>query len=455
MSSTILHTQPGDLENAQERRKYTVCIVGCGQNGVLYAGFFGEAGFNLICLDVDQTVTNLLAKGKAPFLAREVEFKLKSLSKSGRLTVTNEIKLAVPQSDIIVVTVPALVDDKGRVNYSNLENTYKKIGTYLKRGSLVIVTSIVGVGITERSIREPLENASGLKAGVDFGLVYSPAQSLDNQSKTRGADDLRIVASFDNNSLNVASEVMRVVTGKNVRKTKNLKAAELAALFDIVKEDVSNALANELASFCEKAGIDCFEAYRLLDLSQDQTSLLAKRDPKEPHLLLESAENLNMKLRMPTIAREINEETVRHAANLTKDALRNSGKTLRRARISLLGVSQTQNMKSPPKQMVKKLTELLESRGAKVTVHDPYFSGEELAWMKAKFKKSLNDALEAADCLVVLTGHDQFKRLNLKKTSFAMKMPAAIVDFEGIFDAEKVEKEGFIYRGLGRGVWTK
>jgi UDP-N-acetyl-D-mannosaminuronate dehydrogenase len=112
-------------------------------------------------------------------------------------------------------------------------------------------------------------------------------------------------------------------------------------------------------------------------------------------------------------------------------------------------------MKSPPKHIVKKLTELLEARGAKVTVHDPYFSGEELAWMKTKFKKSLNDALEAADCIVVLTGHDQFRRLNLKKTSFAMKKPAAIVDFEGIFDAEKVEKEGFIYRGLGRGVWTK
>jgi UDP-N-acetyl-D-mannosaminuronate dehydrogenase len=70
-------------------------------------------------------------------------------------------------------------------------------------------------------------------------------------------------------------------------------------------------------------------------------------------------------------------------------------------------------------------------------------------------KKTSTDAVEGTDCAVIVTAHDQFRRLNLRKLKLAMKMPAAIVDLEGIVDPGKVEKEGFIYRGLGRGVWTR
>jgi len=140
---------------------------------------------------------------------------------------------------------------------------------------------------------------------------------------------------------------------------------------------------------------------------------------------------------------------------LTKDALRNCGKTLRRARISLFGILQRPNMKSSPKKMVEELAKILEARGAKVSLYDPYFSGDESAEIKCHLKKNLTEALENADCILILTSHDQFKRLNLKKMKVIMKMPAAIVDFEGIIEPDKVEREGFIYRGLGRGVWTK
>jgi UDP-N-acetyl-D-mannosaminuronate dehydrogenase len=75
--------------------------------------------------------------------------------------------------------------------------------------------------------------------------------------------------------------------------------------------------------------------------------------------------------------------------------------------------------------------------------------------MTRVFKRSLNEAVEGTDCIVILTGHDQFKRLNLKKLRAVMKMPAAIIDLTGTIELQKVEKEGFIYRGLGRGVEKK
>jgi UDPglucose 6-dehydrogenase len=104
---------------------------------------------------------------------------------------------------------------------------------------------------------------------------------------------------------------------------------------------------------------------------------------------------------------------------------------------------------------VKELAKLLGARGAKVGLYDPYFTGDELSEMQHSLKKSLAEALEGVDCILILVSHDQFKRLNLKKLKFMMKMPAAIVDFEGVVEPAEVEKEGFVFRGFGRGAWTK
>jgi UDP-N-acetyl-D-mannosaminuronate dehydrogenase len=175
----------------------------------------------------------------------------------------------------------------------------------------------------------------------------------------------------------------------------------------------------------------------------------------EPYLLLEDAENLNVRLRIPSVARDVNNEIIKHVANLVKDALKNCGKTMRRARISVLGISQTVNTKGPAKKTAKDVADILEARGAKVSLYDPNFARNETADMPYHFKKNLAESTEGADCIVILTAHDQFKRLNLRKMKLTMKMPAAIVDLEGVVEPNKIEKEGFVYRGLGRGVWTK
>jgi UDP-N-acetyl-D-mannosaminuronate dehydrogenase len=226
-----------------------------------------------------------------------------------------------------------------------------------------------------------------------------------------------------------------------------------------MQRDVNVALANELALFCEKAGIDYLEAHKLAKIGACPVLSLPTfvdgniRD--NSYLLLDDSENLSFKLRVPAIAREINEEIVKHVVNLAKDALGNCGKTLRRAKICLLGILQVPNMKSSSKKMAEELVKMLEAKGAKVSLYDPYFSGDEQGEMQYHLKKNLSEALEGVDCILIVTGHDQFKRLNLKKLKALMKMPAAIVDLEGIVEPNRVEKEGFIYRGLGRGVWTK
>jgi nucleotide sugar dehydrogenase len=459
MSSTILTVKPEEIDTIEKRRNYTISIIGCRQIGVLHAYLFAEAGFRTICVDADQTKVNSIMKGKLSILKSEMELKLRNLVKTGLLSATTDYKSAVSQSDIIAITMPVEFDRNKKANYSSIENACKLVGSKLRHGSIVIVISITGVGITQSLIKELLENTSGLKAETDFGLAYSPIQISKGQSLETLANQERIVAAADRNSLNAAANVLGTIAKGGIKKIADVKAAEAFTLFEAVQQDANVALANEFAVFCEKAGIDYFEAHKLA--SSDichmipLPTLSSESVRGEPYLLLEDSENLNLKLRIPEVAREVNEAIIKHAVNLTKDALIKCEKTLRRARISLLGITRTSNMKSQSKRTVKELAKMLEAKGAKISLYDPYFTGDESMEMQSNVKKNLSEALEGADCILILTGHDQFKRLNLKKTKMLMKTPAAIVDFEGVLEPDKVEKEGFIYRGFGRGVWKK
>jgi len=95
---------------------------------------------------------------------------------------------------------------------------------------------------------------------------------------------------------------------------------------------------------------------------------------------------------------------------------------------------------------------MLEKKGAKVSLYDSLLPKTDLANMARMFKRSLKEAVEGADCVVMLTKQDRFKRLNLKKLRAVMKMPAAMVDLTGMIEPKKVERNGFAFRGLGSGV---
>ena len=448
---TVLHLKPEEVDTIEKRGKYTISVIGCGQKGVLYATAFAEAGFKVICTDADQSLVKRLAKGKTLFSEREVESKLKHLAGTGQISVTSELKSAVSQSDIIIMTITAKIDDKKNPDYSEAENSCKQVGAALRREALVIYGGIAGFGFTEGVIKETLENTSGLRVGEDFGLAYNPIQNLNGQTAGSIDNQELKVAAIDKTSLDAASTVLGTITEKGVKQILNIKAAELAALFTVAKRDANVALANELAILCENAGLDYFETFKLLDPDVRETSFsptIAEDSRNEVYLLLERAENLNTKIRILELARQINENMVRHAVNLTQDTLRSCGKTLRRARVAVLGTAE-------PKTAADTFVKMLETKGAKVSFYDPLFPKNETSDMERVLRRSFNEAVEGTDCIVVLSGQDQFKRLNLKKLRAVMKMPAAIVDLTGIIEPQKVEKEGFIYRGLGRGVEKK
>ncbi|MBE3116724.1 hypothetical protein IMZ68_05910, partial [Candidatus Bathyarchaeota archaeon] len=252
-------------------------------------------------------------------------------------------------------------------------------------------------------------------------------------------------AATDKASLETASNILKTVSG-NVKQVSDVKTLELATLFSITKQDINSALANELAMFCESAGKDYFNVLQLIDGGRWSfyPTISEAANKNETYLLNETTENLNVKLRLPALSRQINEDMVKHAVTLTQNVLHSCGKALRRARVAVLG---TANSQTATEEFIKSIT----MKGAKVSLYDPLFRTEPYDTTPV-LKKSLNETVEGTDCIVILTGQDQFKRLNIKKLRSLMKSPAVLVDLVGLIEPEKIEKEGFIYCGLGRGI---
>jgi len=443
---SVLNLQAQDVDSKEKRAQYTVSIVGCGQIGILYADAFAEAGYKVICNDENPNLLKRLTKAKNCYINPEIETRLKKHLDTGNLTISSVRKNTVAQSDIIILAINIKMDTKRKSDTSELEGAYKQVGTALKQGTLLIYGGISRFGSTEKLLKETLENTSGLKEGKDFLLAYNPLCISKTQSiKSLNTLEL-IIASANQQGLDVATTVLKTVASK-VKQTNQVKAAELATLFKAVQQDMCTALANELANFCENAGMDYFEIQKLIngENSQFWPVIGEEENRKETYLLIESAENLNVKLRLSQLSRQINEEVVKHAINLTQETLRSCDKSLRRARVAVFGTS-NQNTATA------KYIEAATVKGAKITLYDPFMAKNENFDMTPVLKKSLSETVEGADCLVILAGQEQLKRLNLKKLKTVMKSPAVLVDLIGIAEPEKIQAEGFIYRGIGRGM---
>ncbi len=447
----VLNIKPEDVDTPEKRGGHKITFVGCGQKAVFYALAFAESGFKVVFADADQSVIRRLSKGQFQLGDRQAEAKLKSLLRKEQLNTTSDLKAAISNTNVVFITVDAKIDKKKDSDASEVEGVCRQVGAELQKGSLVVYCGVAGLGSFGNIIKENIENASGFKAGEDFGLAYNPEFSSAGHSQKQIGDQEVIVAANDKFSLNSAALIFQQIAKKGVKKSFNVKLAELAVLLAAVRRDVNEALTNELAVFCESAGLDYVETLKLLENNACEESLLPtiseETSRNETYLLLENAENLNVKLRLPALATQVNEDKARHATSLVQDALRDTGKTLRRAKVALLG-------EVAAGTAAASFAELLKAKGAKVTRYDPAGSVDQQS-DESSFRKTLNETVEGTDCVVLVAMQDQLKRLNLKKLRALMRSPAALVDLVGVVEPEKVACGGFTYRGLGRGAWKK
>ncbi len=456
--SAAMKLEAIDLDTAEKRRRFTVCVVGCGRIGLPSACAFAEAGFQVIGVDADPSIVSALRKGKASFVETGLATLVKKHVKSGRLKATGDVKEAVSRSDVVIIVVATVIDEKKKPNYSYFEKACKDIGMGLRRGTLIVVASTVGPGVTETLVKDTLENASGMKAGEHFGLANSPTRAAPGRVLQDLETYARVVGAVDEESFKTANLVLGTIC-REIIKVRDMRTAETVKLFENVYRDVCLALANNFGLLCEKTKVDYLEAQSAANTQPYchllRPGIIGGHIPKDPYLLLEEAENVGAKPSLVALARKINDEMPRHAVQLARDALSKHQKPFRRAKIALLGVSYSPNNKEHRGSAISKIVELLTGKGALVRVFDPLYSYKELKDMGYPAERTLAKTIEGTDCLMIVVGHNRFRRLNLKKLKLLMTKSAAIVDMGHVIEPERAERAGFIYRGVGRGVWTK
>lgn len=316
-------------------------------------------------------------------------------------------------------------------------------------------------GVTERIVKATIEKRSGLTCGDDFGLAYSPIRAMSGTAIADLQKYDRIVAGADRRSLNAASAILSTMTQGNLISVANIKTAEATKLFETIYRDVNIALANEFALFCEATGIDYMEA-RAAANSQPYSHLLVPGVgvgghclPVYPYLLAEEAKEHGLRMKLLAEARKTNEEMPRHVLRLVLDALRASGRSLRRSKIAVLGITYRPNVKELRFSPSRELIALLKRRGARVVVFDPRFTHKEMTELGYDTEPTLKKAIGRTDCVVIAVGHDEFKTLDAAEFMSLMNRHPAIVDCTHMLNPGEVEKTGVIYRGVGRGLWTK
>jgi nucleotide sugar dehydrogenase len=461
MSSAPLMLEPGEIAVRIRDGALTVAVVGLGWMGLPTACLYAEAGAKVIGVDMNPKIVERISRGEPTIDEPGLTVMLKKAIRSGRFTVTTNSEEAASNSDILFIIVPTMIDKQKHADYSSVEDACARVGKNIRPGSLIIFESTCGPGVTERVVKETIEKYSGLQVGQGFGLAYSPIRAMGGRAIQDLQSYSKVVGATDKKSLEAACAALSVIVKGELIRVKDIKSAELSKLFETIYRDVNIGLANEFALLCEEIGVDYLETMRAAN-SQPYSHLHSTGVgvgghclPVYPYLLTSETYALDAKLRIVLDARKINDLMPRHAAKLASDGLRICGKSLKRAKVAVLGISYRPNVKETRFSPSLDLINILKKRGARVISFDPLFNASEMESMGLISEPTLRRAIEKADCVILAVAHDEFKDMDTIELAARMSKQGLVIDCTGTLDPVSVEKSGLVYRGIGRGLWTR
>jgi len=372
----------------------------------------------------------------------------------GRLTATTDTASAVARSDVVLVAVGTPLLD-GHPDKSAILAASRSIARGLEVGDLVVVKSTVPPGTTMREIKPILEEGSGLSCGGEFGLAHMPERIKEGFALYEFKTIPRIVGGVDRRSGEAAAYLFSVFPAP-VHLVGSPSIAETAKLFENTYRDTNIALANELAVICEGVGVDVMEAIRAAN-TDPKTHILTPGLvggyclPKDPYFLVDEAVRNGYSPELIRAARRVNEWMPDHAVDLVIEVFSKLGVTLRGSKIALLGLSFKGDSgdlrNSASIQIARKLMRL----EAEVWAHDPLASFEELEEKipDLMLSRELWEVISGSRCIVLATGHSEYRSLEPGGLAAKMLLPAGVVDCRHILDPEDFTSPRLIYRGLG------
>jgi nucleotide sugar dehydrogenase len=425
-----------------------VCVIGLGKIGLPLAAQYASKGAKVVGCDVSPKVVESVNSGVSHVLDEPgLSEKVKAAVEKGLLSATTDTVAGVRSSEVVVVIVPLVVDPEGNIDYGIIDSVTEKVSAGLQRGSLVIYETTLPVGTTRKRLAPILEK-SGMKAGEDFYLVFSPERVSSGVMFDYLKNISKLVGGVDEESTRRGVEFYRSVLDSKVIPVSSCEAAEAAKLFDMVYRDINIAVANEFAKFCDAGGVDANEVIEAANTNPFSRILLpgvgvgGHCAPVYPHFLIKNAADVGVDLSIAKRSRRINDAMPKYTAGVLKKEFG----SLKKKNVLVLGLAYRGNVKETFMSPSIPLVAALNKAGANVSLSDPLFSDEEIKRFGAE-AASLHDT-GPLDAVVLAAYHREYRSLDFR--SFKARGARIFVDGRNVVDKKAVEAAGLIYRGIGR-----
>ena len=439
----------------------TIGVVGIGRIGLPTALCFADKGFLTIGIDINAKLVHEITSGIYP-LKDEPEFDkiFDKVITNKQFSATNDISSSLSQCDVIILSLPTPMDDNYVPNYSALLSVGKNLHDFIKSGALVIVESTVEPGFIENELIQVIEGSDNKhQRNVDFSLVACPETANPGEILSDFKKLPRLIGGINDIASEATSNLYKHVFGVDTLLLPNCKTANAAKLTANVFRDVNIAFVNELSLLFEKMDIDILQVLDACDRKYNFQTHYPGAGVGGPCLPVNSYQYLNTArktfdgvLRLIEVAREINEHMPRHTVELVIDALNETGKSVKNCSIAILGISYKPNVADIQLSPAKDIIEILTKLGAKIKIYDPFYKSKNC--FSHIVNDSLFDTVENSDAIILVTAHNEFKKIDIKSLTQKMKTPI-FIDTRGIIDMDLAKNAGVIFRGIGRGFSKK
>lgn len=393
----------------------TVGIVGLGYVGLPLLLEFGKAQCRVVGFDVDAAKTEALERGESYIRHIDAE-RIRNLFVDGDSASATTDFSRIPECDALLICVPTPLTQHRDPDLRYVTATAESLAPYLRRGQLVSLESTTYPGTTDEALRSILEKGSGLTAGEDFYLAYSPEREDPNNAKFNTATIPKVVGGLDTASLETACALYDLIICKTV-PVSSCRAAEATKLVENIFRCINIALVNELKMVFTEMDIDVWEVIRAASTKPfgfmpfyPGPGLGGHCIPIDPFYLTWKAKEYGLRTKFIELAGEINTGMPSYVVQRTMLALNDHGKSLSGSRVLLVGLAYKKNVDDDRESPTYVLWKELQRLGATVDYYDPYCAAVRLTREHPEFAgiKSVEwDNIEGRyDLALVSTAHD-------------------------------------------------
>lgn len=427
---------------------FKIAIYGLGYIGLPTAALFANSGLKVTGIARNKQRLEMINLGQSPIDEPGLDELVKKAVSMGNLFATDKGEESANDADVMIVIVPTPMDKFKRADLDAVKSTCETISKGLKKNNLVIIESTVPQG-TCQNIVIPILEESGLKAGDDFGVAYTPERAIPNNTIYEMTHNARVIGGTDDKSADMAISLYQKITKGEIIKVSNLITAETVKLIENTFRDVNIALANEIAMICEGIGVDAIEAINTanhhprVNIHTPGPGVGGHCLAIDPYFIVETAEEHGMDAPIIRTCRNINEGMPNHVTKLIMDALSEAGKNIRDSTIGILGVAYKGNVDDARETPAEPLIRILKEKGAKVYAHDPMVSNDQIEDLGA-IPGDYGGVL-GCDCVVLVTEHDFYK--DIKPEMIKNKV---LVCTRSLLNPEEFSVDIFIFKGIGR-----